>query len=85
MSQQKVTPTTPEVSPVHIVPKVLEGATVMEMTSNTPEQEKISKPPPIVYFSGMEPIPKDEGSHDQWEFQVRGAMDTHTENSELLL
>ena len=29
----------------------------------------------------MEPIPKDEGSHNQWEFQVRGVMDTHTENS----
>ena len=60
---------------MHIVPKVLKGATAMETTSDTPEQEKISKPPPIVYFSGMEPIPKDEGSHDQWEFQVRGAMD----------
>ena len=85
VSYQKVRPTTPEASPVHIVPEVLEEATAMEMTSNTPEQEKISKPAPIMYFSGMEPIPKDEGSHDQWEFQVKGAMDVHTENSELLL
>ena len=52
----------------------------METTVDTLEKE-ISKPPPIVYFSGIEPIPKHEGSHDQWEFKVRGAMDTHTENS----
>ena len=42
---------------------------------------KISKPPPLVYFSGVELIPKDEGSHDQWEFQVRGALRTHAENA----
>ena len=29
----------------------------------------------------MEPIPKDVGSHGQWEFQLRGVMDAHTENS----
>ena len=26
-------------------------------------------------------MPKDEGNFDQWEFQVWGAMVTHTENS----
>ena len=30
---------------------------------------------------GIKPIPKEEGSHDHWEFQVRAAIDTHTENS----
>ena len=72
---------TPEVNPVHITPEVLEGATTMETTVETSGKEKISKPPPMVYFSGIEPIPKEEGSHDQWGFQVRGAMDTHPENS----
>ena len=81
VSQQKIMAATLEASPVHITPEVLEGATTMENVVDTLEKEKISKPPPIVYFSGIEPIPKEEGSHDQWEFQVRGVMDTHTENS----
>ena len=81
VSQQRVTLTTPKVNPVNIAPEVLEGATAIETTSNTLGQEKISKPPTIVYFSGIELIPKDEGSHDEWEFQVRGAMDTQTEIS----
>ena len=42
---------------------------------------KIEKPPQICIFSGSDPIPKDEGSYEQWEFQVRGAMATHTKNS----
>ena len=80
VSQQTITAATPEANPVHITPEVLEGATTMEMAVDTLEKKKISKTPPIVYFSGIEPIPKEEGSHDQWEFQVRGVMDTHTEN-----
>ena len=81
VNQQKITAATPEVNPVYITLEVLEGATTMETTVDTLEREKISKPLPIVYFSGIEPISKEEGSHDQWEFQVRGVMDTHTENS----
>ena len=42
---------------------------------------KISKPPQICIFSGQEPVPKEEGNYDQWEFQVRSAIATHTENS----
>ena len=75
-----MTAATLEANPVHTTQEVLEGATTMETTVDTLE-EKISKPPPIIYFLGIEPIPKEEGSHDQWEFQVRGVMDTHTENS----
>ena len=50
---------------------------------STLEQDgmKILKPPQICTFSGNEPVLKEEGSYDQWEFQVRGAMATHTENS----
>ena len=47
----------------------------------TQSEMKISKPPQICIFSGQEPVPKDEGNYDQWEFQVRGAIATHTENS----
>ena len=35
------------------------------------------KPPDLPLFSGVEPVPKDEGSFDQWLFQVQGAMDCH--------
>ena len=45
------------------------------------DERKIEKPPQICIFSGSDPIPKDEGSYEQWEFQVRGAMATHTKNS----
>ena len=45
------------------------------------DEHKIEKPPKICIFSGSDPIPKDEGSYEQWEFQVRGAMATHTKNS----
>ena len=45
------------------------------------EEMKISKPPQLCVLSGNEPVLKEEGNFDQWEFQVWGAMATHTENS----
>ena len=36
------------------------------------------KTPDLPPFSGADPVPKDEGSWEQWEFQVRGFLDTHT-------
>ena len=45
------------------------------------DKMKIYKPPQICTLSRNNPVPKDEGSHDQWEFQVRGVMATHMENS----
>ena len=36
------------------------------------------KIPDLPPFSGADPVPKDEGSWEQWEFQVRGFLDTHT-------
>ena len=33
---------------------------------------KINKPPVLPHFSGADPIPKDEGSYEQWRFQVVG-------------
>ena len=54
--------------------------TTMTVVS-TQSEMKISKPPQICIFSGQEPVPKDEGNYDQWEFQVRGVIVTHTKNS----
>ena len=39
------------------------------------------KPPDLPLFSGVEPVPKDEGSFDQWMFQVQGALDSHSEEA----
>ena len=39
---------------------------------------KLMKTPDLPPFSGADPVPKDEGSWEQWEFQVWGFLDTHT-------
>ena len=57
-------------------PHKTESTTTMTTVSSQSEM-KISKPPKICIFSGQEPVPKDEGNYDQWEFQMRGAIATH--------
>ena len=42
---------------------------------------KINKPPVLPSFSGSDPIPKDEGSYEQWKFQVSGALKVCTEEA----
>ena len=42
---------------------------------------KINKPPVLPHFSGVDPIPKDEGSYEQWRFQVVGAQKVCTEEA----
>ena len=42
---------------------------------------KISKPPARPNFSGTNPVPKDEGSYEQWKFQVTGALKVCTEEA----
>ena len=51
-------------------PHKTESTTTMT-TVSTQSEMKISKPPQICIFSGQEPVPKDEGNYNQWEFQVR--------------
>ena len=41
----------------------------------------MSAPPSLPIFSGQEPVPSTEGSIDQWLFQVKGALVTHTEEA----
>ena len=43
--------------------------------------KKLLKTPDLPPFSGADPIPKDEGSWEQWEFQVKGYLDTHTQEA----
>ena len=42
---------------------------------------KLSAPPNLPTFSGQEPVPSTEGSIDQWLFQMKGALATHTEEA----
>ena len=42
---------------------------------------KINKPPVLPNFSGSDPVPKDEGSYEQWKFQVTGALKICTEEA----
>ena len=44
-------------------------------SSITPK--KLLKTPDLPPFSGTDPIPKDEGTWEQREFQVKGFLDTH--------
>ena len=61
-------------------PVKMESTITMSSIKETGET-KISKPPQVCTFSGQDPVPKEEGNYDQCEFQVRGAIATHTENS----
>ena len=61
-------------------PHKTESTTTMT-TVSTQSEMKISKPLQICIFSGQEPVLKDEGNYNQWEFQVRGRIATHTKNS----
>ena len=40
---------------------------------------KLINPPSLSLFSGADPTPKHEASYEQWLFQARGALNSHTE------
>ena len=46
---------------------------------NTPS--KLSAPPNLPMFWGLEPVPITEGLIDQWLFQVEGALATHAQDA----
>ena len=56
-------------------PVKMESTTTMSSIRETGET-KIAKPPRVCTFSGQDPVLKEEGNYDQWEFQVRGAIAT---------
>ena len=43
--------------------------------------KKLTKTPDLPPFSGTDPVPKDKGSWEQLEFQVKGFLDTHTQEA----
>ena len=42
---------------------------------------KLIKAPSLPLFLGADPVLKEEGSWEQWEFQVRGSLDAHTQEA----
>ena len=52
---------------------------VSQIKVNKPGE--LSAPPNLPIFLGQEPVPSNEGSIDQWLFQVKGALATHTEEA----
>ena len=42
---------------------------------------KLMKPPDLPLFSGVEPVLREEGSFNQWMFQVHGALNSHNEEA----
>ena len=55
---------------VHLVTAPQSVTSVMGSHVST----KINKPPVLPHFLGVDPVPKDEGSYEQWMFQVVGAQ-----------
>ena len=40
---------------------------------------KFLKPPDLPLFSGVDPVPEDESSFEQWVFQVKGSLSLYTQ------
>ena len=54
---------------------------VPQINSTVQVEYKVSKPPELPYFSGTDPVPREEGSFEQWIFQVRGSHANHIEDA----
>ena len=51
-------------------------ATTPPMGSPRTEVQQLVMAPGLPHFSGTEPTPRDEGTYDQWKYQVRGMRAT---------
>ena len=69
-SKEGVIPTTS--TPYGMAPRLDEKGSVVY---------KLSKAPDLPNFSGAEPVPREEGSFEQWIFQVKGSRAQHTEDA----
>ena len=61
--------------------RVLELGTNPVVTPVEPLWPKVRKPPELPYFSGADLVPREEGSFEQWIFQVRGSSANHTKDA----
>ena len=60
---------------------VVTAPQLVTSVSGSHASTKINKPPVLPHFSGADPVPKDEGSYEQWRFQVMGAQKVCTEEA----
>ena len=51
------------------------------MGSPRQEVQQLVMAPGLPLFSGYEPTPRDEGTYDQWKFQVKGMRSSCTETA----
>ena len=70
---------TPSPAPLNIVPKVSSHLSGTSREGSSSPKER--KPPALPYFSGVTPTPREEGTFDQWHFQVQGYLTTHRERA----
>ena len=49
--------------------------------SGSHASHKINKPPVVPHFSGANLVPKDEGSYEQWRFQIVEVQEVCTEEA----
>ena len=69
----------PAPPPLNIMPKVSTQSTGTDKGGSSSPKER--KPPALPYFSGTTPTPREEGTFDQWHFQIQGYLTTHTERA----
>ena len=69
----------PDSVPLNIVPKV--SSQSMGTSRGGSGSPKERKPPALPHFSGVLPTPREEGTFEQWHFQVQGYLTTHTERA----
>ena len=56
----------------HEVPLIPSGIVTPENLSPRQDYPHLMMAPTLPLFSGLEPTPRDEGTYEQWRFQVRG-------------
>ena len=57
-------------------PPILLGVTTPPLGNPRQEVQQLVLAPGLPHFSGTEPTPRDEGTYDQWKYQVRGIRAT---------
>ena len=67
-----------EVRRVEHLEKEIQSPQVIKAQNVT---NKLMKPPDLPLFYGAEPVPREEGSFDQWMFQVQGALDSYSKEA----
>ena len=60
-------------------PTIPQGIVTPPMGSPRQEVQQLVMAPGLPLFSGSEPTPRDEGTYDQWKFQVRGMRSSCSE------